>query len=260
MLARVLWLQGSVDQAVEQAARSVTEAGAVVRGLSLLYPLAWATYPIMLMTGNLAAAEEAVRTLKEIATQYNATWWKHLGSCLEAKLLIKRGEFRTGVARLRSALKVSEQTGWTVCYPELLGAFAEGQAGLGQIAEATTTINRALHKAQTGGECWYLPELFRIKAELLGQSHFGDCLSNAADCLKQGLDIARKQGALFWELRCALSLAQQKQKQNLPETAEEILAPVFGRFTEGFDTGDLRTARKMLDQISRRPSSCADGA
>jgi predicted ATPase/DNA-binding winged helix-turn-helix (wHTH) protein len=252
MLARVLWLQGSVDQAVEQAARSVTEAGAAVRGLSLLYPLAWATYPIMLMTGNLGAAEEAVCTLKEIATQYNATWWKHLANCLEAKLQIKRGEFSTGVAWLRSALRVSEQTGWTVCYPEFLGAFAEGLAGLGQFPEAIATIDRALQKAHTGGECWYLPELLRIKAELLGQSHVGEDISNAEHCLKQGLDIARNQGALFWELRCAFGLAQQKQIQNLPGAAQAILAPVFDRFTEGFETEDLRTARMMLDQISRR--------
>jgi predicted ATPase/DNA-binding winged helix-turn-helix (wHTH) protein len=253
MLARVLWLQGSVDQAVEQAERSVAEAGAAVRGLSLLYPLAWAIYPIMLMTGNLGGAEEAVRTLKEIATRYNATWWKHLGNCFEARLQIRRGEFSTGVSRLRSALRVSEQTGWTVCYPEFLGAFAQGLAGLGQFAEAITTIDRALHKAQTGGECWCLPELFRIKAELLGQSHVGDYPSNAEHCLKKGLDIARNQGALFWELRCALIMAQQKQKQNLPGAAQEILAPVFDRFTEGFETEDLRTARMMLDQISRRP-------
>jgi predicted ATPase len=180
----------------------------------------------MLMTGDLDAAEKAVRTLKDIATRHNATWWKTLGDCLEAKLLIERGEFAAGVSLFRSAVKICDQTGWTVCYPEFLGALAEGLAGLGQVSEALVTVDGALAQANDGGERWYVPELLRIKAKLLIQAQ-GDCrsLSKAEHCLRIGLDAARNQGALFWELRCALSLARLKQNQNAP--------PVYDRFSEG---------------------------
>jgi predicted ATPase/DNA-binding winged helix-turn-helix (wHTH) protein len=253
MLARILWLEGLLDQAVEQADKSVEEAGAAARGLSLLYPLAWTSYPLMLMTGNLEAAEEAIRTLKDIATRHNATWWKTLGNCLEAKLLIKRGEFGSGVRSLRNALRTCEQTGWTVCYPEFLGTLAEGMAGLGHVTESLQTIDRALARAESGGECWYVPELLRIKAELLVEARVDESLSRAEQCFKDGLNAARRQGALFWELRCAMSMARLKLKQNLPKAAQKILAPVYHKFTEGFDTADLRSSRTMLDQLSRSP-------
>jgi predicted ATPase/DNA-binding winged helix-turn-helix (wHTH) protein len=251
MLARILWLEGLIDQAIEEAEKSVEEAGAAARGLSLLYPLAWTTFPLMLMTGDLEAAEQAIRTMKDVATRHNAAWWKALANCLEAKLLIQRGEFGNGVRLLRNSLGKCEQTGWTVCYPEFLGTLAEGLGGLGHLAEALQTVDRALAQAAGGGECWYVPELLRVKAELLVKSRVGDSLSRAEQCLQDGLDMALRQGAMFWELRCAMGMARLKLKQNLPKEAQRILAPVYHKFTEGFDTADLQASRTMLNQLSQ---------
>jgi predicted ATPase len=251
MLARILWLEGLIDQAIEEANKSVEEAGAAARGLSLLYPLAWTTCPLMLMTGNLEAAEKAIRTLKDVATKHNAAWWKTLANCLEAKLLIQCGEFRKGVRLLRNSLGKCEQTGWTVCYPEFLGTLAEGFAGLGQLAESLQTIDRALAQAAGGGECWYVPELLRVKAEVLLEARVNESLSIAEQCLRDGIDMARRQGAMFWELRCAMSMARLKLKQSLPKEAQKILAPVYHKFTEGLDTADLQASRTMLNQLSQ---------
>ncbi|WOH56965.1 MULTISPECIES: ATP-binding protein [Bradyrhizobium] len=250
MLARILWLEGFIDQATEQAERSVEEAGAAARGLSLLYPLAWTTCPLMLMTGNLEAAENAIRTLKDVATRHNAAWWKTLANCLEAKLLIKRGDFDQGIRLLQTSLRRCEQTGWTVCYPEFLGTLGEGLAGLRQLAESVQTIDLALTHAARGGERWYVPELLRVKAEILIEMRFNESLSIAEGCLQDGLNLARKQGAMFWELRCAMAMARLKLKQKLPNEAQECLAPVYEKFTEGFDTADLRASRTLLDQLS----------
>jgi predicted ATPase/DNA-binding winged helix-turn-helix (wHTH) protein len=251
MLARVLWLEGHLDQAIQEADKSIEDARAAARGLSLPYTLAWTTYPIMLMTGNLDAAENATRTLLAIAARHNAAWWKTVGSCLRAKFLIKRGEFDAGVWLLQDCLRICEQTGWTVCHPEFLGALAEGLAGMGREAEALQTIDRALLHAERGGECWYVPELLRLKAELIVQASVDRSVSKAEDCLKEGLELARRQGALFWELRCALGMAQLKLKQDRAGEAREILAPVYGKFTEGFEATDLRSARTMLDRLSQ---------
>jgi predicted ATPase len=152
---------------------------------------------------------------------------------------------------LRGSLGKCEQTGWTVCYPEFLGTLAEGLSGLGYYAESLETIDRALSQAAGGGECWYVPELLRVKAELLLEARVGESLSRAEQCLKDGLNMARTQGAMFWELRCAMDMARLKLKQNLPEAAQKSLAPVYHKFTEGFDSADLQASRRMLDQLSR---------
>jgi predicted ATPase len=208
----------------------------------------------MLMIGNLDAAEKAVRTLKIIAARHNATWWKTLVDCLDAKLLIKRGEFRNGVQLLQGALRTFKQAGWTVCYPEFSGALAEGVAGLGQTAEALETIDRALVQARSGGECWYVPELLRIKAELLIQADIDQSLSSAERCLNEGLDSARVQGALFWELRCALGLARLEKTTSLRTDARQTLAEVYGKFARGLDAADLQCSRALLDELSQDPS------
>jgi predicted ATPase/DNA-binding winged helix-turn-helix (wHTH) protein len=251
MRARVLWLEGLLDQAAEEAGKSLEEAGAAARGLSLLYPLAWTIYPILLTTGNLQGAADTVEKVKDIATRHNAAWWKALARCLEGRLLIKRGRCGEGAAALRHAFETYEATGWTVCYPELLGALAEGLSGLGESAEAARTIDRALARAEAGGECWYVPELLRVKAQLAISGGIDRSRSCAERCLTEGLDRARSQGALFWELRCALDLAHLKSESGLPKQARNILAPVYEKFTEGFETADLRSARLMLDRLSR---------
>src|SRR6202035_3181992 len=155
--------------------------------------------------------------------------------CLEGKLLIKRGEFRTGSARLRTALDTCEKTGQTICYPEFLGALAEGLAGLGQSIEALATIDRALATADRGGERWFVAELLRIKGELLLHQTGDQRVSAAERCFCEALEVAGEHGALSWELRVALSLACLRIRQDRPDLARQLLAPVYNRFTEGFE-------------------------
>ena len=249
MLARSLWLQGFLDQAADQAQRSLQEAGTSSHELSLLYPIAWAVYPIAVMTGDFGTAARVVPTLIDLAVSYNATFWKILGHCLQGKLLIKQGQFREGSAQLRTALEACDKSGWTICYPEFLGVLAEGLAGLGEIAEALAILDQALQKASEGGECWYIAELLRLKGELLLQQS-GDHSAPAAEaCFHEARDMAQKQGALFWKLRIALSLAHLRMRQNRKADARRVLAPVYDRFTEGFETADLSAARAMLDSL-----------
>ena len=98
---------------------------------------------------------------------------------------------------------------------------------------------------------WYLPELIRIKGELLVQQ---DSIDAAEDCFTQAMQLAREQGALLWQLRIALSLARSRLKQGRPRDAKNILAPVYGRFKEGFATSDMQAARALLDSLPERLS------
>ncbi len=201
MLARVLWLQGFAEQAGAQARTSLEDAQARGHLASQLYTLVYAVCPISLMTGDFAGAERAVAMLIDLATRHNATYWRNVGRCLEAKLLIMRGEFGTGAALLRAALDTCNATGWTMSYPEFLGVLAEARAALGEHTEALATVDQALARAEDGGERWYFPELLRIKGELLLQGAGDRSPSPAEDCFLRAIDVAREQGALFWELR-----------------------------------------------------------
>jgi predicted ATPase/DNA-binding winged helix-turn-helix (wHTH) protein len=252
MLAPVLWLRGLVDQGVTQAQASLEEAHATDHKLTLCWVLHHAAYPVALMTGDLVAAGQAVAMLMDLATSLRAPFWKTLAHCLEGKLLIRRGEFGMGSAQLRTALETCERTGWTISYPEFLCALAEGLAGLAQFTEALATIDRALASADRGGERWFVAELLRTKGELLLRRDGDQSFSAAEGCFCEALEVAREQDALSWELRSALSFARLRFRQDRQDDARQLLAPVYSRFTEGFETPDLRSASAMLQSLPSR--------
>jgi predicted ATPase len=103
-----------------------------------------------------------------------------------------------------------------------------------------------LERCKARDEGWYFPELLRIKGELLLQ---GADSREAGDCFRESLAIAGEQGALFWELRSALSLARQLLGEGRPEAARAVLAPPHARFPKGFDTADLVACSALLDRI-----------
>jgi predicted ATPase len=130
-----------------------------------------------------------------------------------------------------------------------LGALAEGLAGLGQFAEALVTIDRALATADRGGERWFVAELLRTKGELLLDQARDQSVSAAERCFSEALEVAREQAALSWELRTAVSFARLRVKQDRQDHARQLLAPMYDRFTQGFETPDLRSAKAMLQSL-----------
>jgi predicted ATPase len=161
-----------------------------------------------------------------------------------------KGGSLSAVASLRAEFGASERTAWAIWHPEFMGALAEGLAGLGRLGEALAVIDQALAKADAGGERYYVPELLRIKGELLLRGEGKPPAGTAEQCFEQALVTAREQNALFWELRTALSLGRLRLQQRRPGRARQILAAVYDRFTEGLDRTDLRAARGLLDLLS----------
>ena len=246
-LARSLWLQGFVNQAENVAQASLADAQARDDKLTLCFVLGLALCPLALATGDRAAAERWLTMLIDTAMRQTFTQYEKGGRGLEGLLLIEGGEFAAGTALLTTALDMGKKTGWTADAPTYLGYLARGFAGLGQIDKAFATVDQALARAEQGGERWYVPELLRIKAELLLQDATAQSVSAAEDCLKEALDAAQEQGALFWESRAAISLARLRVRQGRQDDARQVLAPVYDRFTEGFETADLRAARAILE-------------
>jgi predicted ATPase/DNA-binding winged helix-turn-helix (wHTH) protein len=248
-LVRTLWMQGFANQARDHARESVEEAYAGPVEVTRFEVLRLAACPVAFMTGDIVAAEQAATMMTDITAGTNAVFWKVVAQCIESQLRIRRGEFERGVIVLRAFLENCEKTGWKPAYPEYLGVLAEGLAGLGRYAEAIAMADRALAAADHGGERWYVAELLRIKGEFLLQEAGDNSILVAEGWFREALQLARKQGALSWELRTAFSLAGLKVRQGRRDQARQILAPIYDRFTEGFETADLRSARTMLESL-----------
>ena len=141
-------------------------------------------------------------------------------------------------------------------YPEFKGAYAEALAGLGQIDEALTAVNDAI--ASPGqcenGQRRYMPEPLRIKGEVLLQEDSDRSISTAEECFDHAGELAREQGALFWELWIAFSLGRLRVTQGRHHDARQMLAPVCAKFTEGFEMADLKATKAILHEPRQSPA------
>jgi len=245
-LARTLWLQGFVDQAKDLARDCLADARSGNDKLTLCFVLGLAVCPIAVMTGDLVATERFVALLLEVATRQNLTQYINVGRGLDAMLLVERGAFTAASIQLRGVLNTCDRTGWTLDYSQFLGVFARGFAGLGLFEEGLAAVDQGLARAESGGARWYVPELLRIRGELLLQNEVDEPNRSAEDFFEKAIAVAQEQGALFWELRAAMSLARLRARQRSHEEACQVLAPVYDRFTEGFETADLWHAREIL--------------
>jgi predicted ATPase len=249
MLAHVLCMEGFLDQALGEAETCLGQAQGAGNKLAASWAIALAVYPVALNRGDLAAAERALATMTGLATSIGATFWATTLRCLEGKLLLARGEFRLARRALESAIEQFERCGGTFPYTEFMAALAESRAGSGELSEALDTVDRALSFAERGGERCRLPELLRIKGELLLRQAGEQPVSLAERSFAAALAVAREQGALLWELRAAISLARLRLAQDSRNEARDVLAPVYGRFTEGLEAADLRSAKAVLDSL-----------
>jgi predicted ATPase/DNA-binding winged helix-turn-helix (wHTH) protein len=257
-LARTLLLQGLADQAKWHARVASEEARASGHPLSVCFYLTEVAYPIATMTGDFDTAERSVSALSDLSTKQSVTFWTSYGPCLQAVLLIRRGEFVQGATLLSKSLETFRRSENTVYYLALLGSLAEGLAGAGRLAEALSVNDEALSESKRDGQGWYLPEFLRIKGELLLQDARPQTDTAAEACFLESIETARRQGALFWELRSALSLARLRMKQSRADQARQILAPIYHQFKEGFETADLRAARAMLESLGAHATPEAD--
>jgi predicted ATPase len=235
-LARILWLQGFPDRAMSTVQSIVGDPPVIGHAHARSVALAQAACPISLLVGDLPATERAVATLLDEAARHALAIWHAWGRAFEGILFIKRGDAVNGLALLRTARGELRETGFAALYAEILRALAEALAGAGEVAEGLATIDEALARSE------------RNKGELLLLQAGSDAVLSAEDHFRQAIDWAGRQSALSWELRAATSLARLRRDQGRSKEARELLAPVYARFTEGFETADLRTAKALIDE------------
>jgi predicted ATPase/DNA-binding winged helix-turn-helix (wHTH) protein len=250
LLARVLWLQGRLDQAQAEAQTALAMAEANGNGIVVPYlPLVWAVFPIALAVGDMEVAEQSLVRLLGQREVANRNFWAGPIRCMAGSLLIRQGQHLDGIAALRQGLQACVESGWITCRTGFVAALAEGLSASEQYARAVAEIEQALEWSGRTGERWCDAELIRLKGELLLRQALDGCMQAAEGCFHQALEVARGQGALTWELRIAMSLARLRIAQDRSAEARQILAETYGRFTEGFETADLRAAGAMIGAL-----------
>jgi predicted ATPase/DNA-binding winged helix-turn-helix (wHTH) protein len=245
-LARVLLMKGLVDQAEKAGKAALDAAQRVNHKLSICFALGETVCPLALMVGDLTAAEQALKKLVDIATRHNFSFWTRLASCLEGSLLIRRGKTMDGISLLRTGLDAFIRSGQRLYISGFIADLAQGLAETGFADEADTIIDDAVLRSNADAVRWHVPELLRIKGELMLLS-LNEPMAAAERWFVGAIEEATRQGALFWELRASLSLATLRIRQDRHEDAQQLLAPVYGRFTEGFETPDIIAARKIVE-------------
>jgi tetratricopeptide (TPR) repeat protein len=248
LLSRILWCQGFPDQAADTARLAIDDAGAQGHALSLCHALAQGACPVALYNGDLPAAENFAAILQ--AKELGLSDWVARGHCFQGTVLIVRGNFAAGLPLLRDALDELRQGGAAPGFPAFLAVLARGLGHAGQVTEGLVAINEALARSERQEEGWFLPELLRVKGEVLLRQGGSTAARAAEDHFRRALDWARRQAALSWELRTGTGLARLQHGQGRIREARDLLASVYNKFTEGFDTADLQTAKRLLDAWS----------
>jgi predicted ATPase len=166
-----------------------------------------------------------------------------------AGVLALTGKASNAVGIFSSAIPALRSTGTRLFFPVWLSLLARAYGELGQFDEAWSYIDEAMTAVETTKEKWYEADVHRIAGEIALASPEPDA-AKAEACFERALVVAREQQAKSWELRAATSMARLWRDQGKPQQARELLAPVYGWFTEGFDTRDLKEAKALLAELA----------
>jgi predicted ATPase/DNA-binding winged helix-turn-helix (wHTH) protein len=244
---RILWLQGFADQALASAESHLVAFRASDHPYSLFSGLLQTACPLALLVGDLTLAERYIKELMDLSTRHGEELWALGGRCFGGVLLTKRGDIGAGLELLRTAFASIPQGAFTLFYTPILAEIADALGRNGQAPEGLSIIDEALARSDRYEERWCVAELLRIKGELILQEGTRQAVTAAEEHFLRSLDWARRQGALSWELRTSTSLASLQQNQGRIVEARSLLRSVYDRFTEGFDTTDLKTAKAYFD-------------
>ncbi len=246
-LARILWLRGFPDQAQGICQQAINEAAKQNHPVSICMSLVYAS-TVFLWVGDFSRVGDLMDQLIPYAERHSLDPYRAAGIALKGQLTIARNEVEVGLDLLRTALETLRCERYNVLIPEIVGALAEGLRRIGQYREASLTIDDIIARVTDSGAVLYLAELMRIKALILASMPQPDRAS-AIGYLNEALAVARKQSALTMELRSATTLARLLSDSGQREQGQHLLMPVYERFTEGFETVDLRTARQLLAEL-----------
>jgi class 3 adenylate cyclase/predicted ATPase len=244
-----LWTLGYPESALADAEHALGDAREMGQAATFLFALGGGGAWIPILCGNYAAASAQADELVALAVEKGAVQWKALGILDQGRLLVLTGKASDAIQMMNSGIAAFRSTGTTTWIPFNLSFLASAYAELGQFDDAWRCIGEAMTAVETTKERWCEAEINRIAGEIALKSRETD-VAKAQSYFERALDVARQQQAKSWELRAAMSLARLWRDQGKVQQARELLAPVYGWFTEGFDTRDLKEAKALLEQLS----------
>ena len=242
------WLLGYPQDALADALRALEIARESGHSGTLIYVLNFSIFP-HISCGSFVVANALIDEFVPLKDQIGSVSWGGWGTVQRGCVLALTGKVTEAVQNVASGIAEMRSTWNTMWMPLFLSHLAKAKAEIGQFDDASTIIDEATAVVKTTKESWYEAEINRVAGEIALLGTEPDA-ATAETRFASALEIARKQKAKSWELRAAMSMARLLYAQGRRGSARDILAPVYGWFTQGFDTLDLRQAKILLDELA----------
>jgi TOMM system kinase/cyclase fusion protein len=244
----ILWLRGYPDQALERVYEALTLAQELSHPFSIAYATTWTAWVHQLRREGKGVHEQAKAATALCAEQAFEQWGAWATSLLGWGLT-ELGQMEEGIPQIRQGLAKSQATGAELLRPYYLSLLAEAYGKAGLAKEGVTVLDEAIDTVNRNSERLHEAEIYRTKGELLLNLSEGNT-AEAEKSFRKSLMVAQAQGAKSLELRTAVSFSRHLHKQGKKEEAPQVLAEIYGWFTEGIDTRDLKEAKALLEELS----------
>jgi len=273
--AWTLWRLGYPDQARKRADEALTWAQELSHPFSLAFALDFAGAGVNMFLRDVPVVHTHAERLMKLCHEQSFPYWLAWGAVRQGWVLAEQGQLEAGITKMRQGMDAVQRTGAALSMSYILAQLAEAYGKVGQEEEGLPLLAEALAQVEKTGERWYAAELHRLKGELLlaqeGKkqktkskkqkakipnpqpltSSTQEVMREVEECFLIAIEIARQQSARSLELRAAMSLARLWQQQRKKIEAHQLLSDIYGWFTEGFDTADLKQAKALLESLTR---------
>jgi class 3 adenylate cyclase/predicted ATPase len=244
----LLWFLGYPEAALADVCQAISDGREIGQAGSLMHAL-WHASSVQIFCGNCAKATALLDELTALADEKGALLWRAWRMLTEGCLLALTGKDADAIQMITSGFTAYRSTGSTTYLPLYLSHLAGAYVRLGQHDAAWDRIGEAITAVETTRETLFEAEVHRTAGEIaLMSPERGTARAEA--CFERALSVARTQQAKSWELRAAMSMARLWRDHGKRDEARGLLAPVYGWFTEGFDTLDLKQAKALLDELA----------
>jgi predicted ATPase len=242
------WMLGYPETALADADHALEDARQDGHAGTLMYAQ-FHTSLTNVLCAKYAAANTQSNEVVRLADEKGAALWKALATMQKGSVFALSEKVSEGIEMITSGIAAYRLTGSRVYLPIFWSHLSSAYAQLGQFDDAWRCIGEAMTAVEITKERWYEAEVNRIAGEIALLSPEPD-VAKAEAYFARALAVAQKQEAKSWELRAAMSMARLWRDQGKPQRARELLAPIYGWFTEGFDTRDLKEAKTLLDGLT----------